>query len=126
MTQREYLLNLCESNPDAVIIGSIGTISYDLTDIPHPNKILIRGAMGAALGCGLGYAWDTDKQVIVVIGDGAFTMCMGAMATIERYKPPNLRIIIINNNSFKSCGSQSTNFFAIQDKIPYEIFCEQE
>ena len=124
--QKEYLSQLCANNPGAIIIGSIGTISYDLTDIPHPNKILIRGAMGAALGCGLGYALNTDKQVIVLIGDGAFTMCLSAMATIEKYKPKNLRIIIIDNGKFASCGGQSTNFAAIQDKIPYEIFCEQE
>ena|SRR3990167_1828549 len=121
MIQRAFLSNLLINNPDAVIIGSIGTISYDLTDIPHKNKILIRGAMGAALGCGLGYALASDKEVIVVIGDGAFTMCLPTMATIEKYKPKNLRIIIINNNQFKSCGGQATNFSAIQDKIHYEI-----
>ena len=99
MTQKTYLSNLLENNQDAVIIGSIGTISYDLTDIPHPNKILLRGAMGSALSVGLGYAMGSDKQVIVIIGDGSFLMKLGHMATIMKYNLPNLKIIVINNGS---------------------------
>ena len=126
MTQTEYISILCKNNPDAVIIGSIGTISYDLKDIPHENKILIKGAMGAVLGCALGYAMNTDKQVIAVIGDGAFLMKMGSLSTILKHKLPNLRVIIINNNAYKSCGGQGTNFSAIQDLIKdyVEIFTE--
>lgn len=117
MTQKEFLSNLLTNNQDAIIIGSIGTISYDLSDIPHPRKILIRGAMGAALGCGLGYALNTDDRVIVVIGDGSFLMKMGSISTILKHNLPNLKIIIINNNAYKSCGGQSTNFCAIKDLI---------
>lgn len=121
MNQREFLTNLCENNKEAVIIGSIGTISYDLKDIEHPNKILIKGAMGAVLGASLGYALSSPKQVIAVIGDGSFLMCMGAMSTILKHKLPNLRVIVLNNNSYKSCGGQSTNFQAIKDLIPFEV-----
>lgn len=112
--QKTYLTNLCKENPNAVIIGSIGTICYDLTDIPHNNKILIRGAMGSVMGIALGYAMNSDKQVICVIGDGSFIMKMGFMATYLKYRPKNLQIIIINNNCFKSCGSQETNFKGIE------------
>lgn len=110
MTQREFLLNLCGENPDAIIVGSIGSISYDLSEIPHANKFLIRGAMGAAMGAGLGIALNTDKQVIVVIGDGSFLMKQGSYTTILAAKLPNLRVIVLNNNCYKSCGGQATNF----------------
>src|SRR3990167_478558 len=115
MTQRNFLSNLCANNKDAIIVGSIGTISYDLKDFEHPNKILIKGAMGAAIGCGLSYALNTNKQVIVVIGDGSFLMKMGSISTVLKHKPVNLKIIIINNNSYKSCGGQGTNFRFIKD-----------
>lgn len=121
MTQKTYLSNLLENNQDAVIIGSIGTISYDLTDIPHPNKILLRGAMGSALSVGLGYAMGSDKQVIVIIGDGSFLMKLGHMATIMKYNLPNLKIIVINNGSFRSCGCQETNFDSIKNLFPVEV-----
>lgn len=122
MTQKEFLSQLCASNPDAVIIGSIGTISYDLSEIEHPNKILLRGAMGAALGCGLGYALSSDKDVIVVIGDGSFLMQMGAMSTIFRYHQQNLRVIVINNRSYRSCGGQATSFDNIAELVPFEVY----
>jgi phosphonopyruvate decarboxylase len=121
MTQKTFLSNLCENNRDAIIVGSIGTISYDLSEIEHPNKILIRGAMGAALGCGLGIALSVDKQVIVVIGDGSFLMKMGSMSTILKHNLPNLKIIVINNNSYRSCGGQNTNFESIKHLVPFEV-----
>ncbi len=119
MEQKRYLEALCANYPKSVIIGSIGSISYDLKDIPHDNKILLKGAMGAALGCGLGYALSTNKQVIVVIGDGSFLMSMGAMSTILKYSPINLRVVIMNNNSYASCGGQKTAFHTIKNCLPW-------
>lgn len=125
MIQANFLSQLLTSNQDAVIVGSIGTISYDLTNIPHPNKILLRGSMGSVLGCSLGYALGTDKQVIAVIGEGSFLMQMGAMSTILKHNLPNLRIIIIQNDCYKSCGGQSNNFKYVKQYVPFEIVsCE--
>jgi len=122
MTQNELLSRLSRENKDAVIVSSLGSISYDLKEIEHPNKILIKGAMGAALSCGLGYAMGSDKEVIVVIGDGAFLMKAGSVATILKHDLKNLRIIVLNNGIYKSCGNQKTNFEAIQDLVPFEIY----
>jgi thiamine pyrophosphate-dependent acetolactate synthase large subunit-like protein len=110
MTQKEFLSSLLKDNQDAIIIGSLGTISYDMKDIPHPNKIMIKGAMGCVMGVGLGYALNTDKRVIVVIGDGSYLMKAGSVATIKRHNPSNLKVIILDNNCYKSCGGQKTNF----------------
>lgn len=110
MEQEDFLLNLLGQNPNAIIVGSLGSIAYDLKKISHKHKILIAGAMGAALGVGLGYALSSKKKVIVVIGDGAFLMKMGAMADILRYNLKNLTIYVMNNNQYKSTGGQPTNF----------------
>jgi len=112
MTQKEYLLRLSRKNKNAIIVGSLGTISKDLEQIKHKNKILVKGAMGCVMGVGLGIALNTRKKVIVVIGDGAFLMKMGSISTILKYKPKNLKIIIINNGCYASCGGQPTNFYA--------------
>lgn len=121
MNQKEFLTNLCRENKDAVIIGSIGTISYDLKEIEHNRKILVKGAMGAVMGIGLGYALNVKRDVIVVIGDGSYLMKMGCTATILRYAPKNLKIIILNNGHFKSCGKQETNFEYVKDLVPFEV-----
>lgn len=123
-TQATFLTNLCENNKDAVIIGSLGTISYDLKEIEHKNKILVKGAMGSVLGIGLGYALGSLKDVIVVIGDGSFLMKMGGWATLLKYKPRNLRIIIIDNESYLSTGGQETNFYPVKGLVNmfFEVF----
>ena len=119
--QKKFISSLSESNPESVIIGSIGSISYDLKDIPHKNKILVKGFMGGVLGIGLGYALGTDKDVIVVIGDGSFVMKMGGWATILKYAPKNLKIYICDNGQYFSCGGQDTMFSTIKDKVPFEV-----
>ena len=122
MTQSAYLLKLCENNKDAVIIGSIGTITYDLKDIEHPNKILVKGAMGSVIGIGLGYALaQPEQKVIVVIGDGSYLMRMGSTATVLKYMPRNLEINIMKNNRYKSCGDQRNNFSSIEHLVPFNI-----
>lgn len=122
MKQREFLTNLCENNKEAIIVSSLGTISYDLKEIDHPNKIIVSGAMGCVMGLGLGISLNTDKEVIVVIGDGSFLMKMGTIATILRYNKGNLRVVILNNGSYKSCGGQSTSFNTLIENvnIPFE------
>lgn len=119
---KEFLSKLCDSNKDAVIVGSIGNISKELSAIDHPNKILIKGAMGAAIAFGVGYALNTDKQVIVVIGDGAFLMRMGSMATALKHQPDNLKIIILKNGCYASCGGQKHYFREVEDIIPKGMF----
>jgi len=119
MTLQSYLSSLCGNNKEAIIVGSLGNISKALKEIEHPNKVLVKGAMGCAMGCGLGMALNTDKQVIVVIGDGSFLMQMGSMSTILKFNLPNLKIIILNNNSYQSCGGQETNFKYVS--VPFEV-----
>jgi phosphonopyruvate decarboxylase len=108
--------------PDAVIIGSLGNISSDLKDIPHQNKILVKGAMGCVMGIGLGYAMNTKKKVFVVIGDGAYLMKAGSAASILHYKPKNLSIVILNNGQYASCGGQETCFGAIKNLVPFPVY----
>ncbi len=121
MTQKDFISNILENNKEAVIVGSLGTISYDLDQIEHPNKLCIRGAMGCAMAVGLGYALSTDKRVIVLIGDGAFLMKMGTMATILKYDLKNLKIYVINNGKHKSTGGQKTNFINVINLVPFEV-----
>lgn len=121
MTQKKFLSELLKNNPKATIVGSLGNISKDLKDIPHANKVLVKGAMGCAMGVGLGIALNIKDKVIVVIGDGSFLMKMGTMADIQAFNLPNLEVIILNNGCYNSCGGQTTNFKALKD-LPFKVY----
>jgi len=112
MTQNEYLSSFLRKHRNAVIIGSLGKISKDLGELDNgKNKIIkVKGGMGCVMGIGLGYALNTRKKVYVLVGDGAFLMKLGSVALLNKYRPSNLEVIILNNNKYNSCGGQSTNF----------------
>jgi phosphonopyruvate decarboxylase len=109
LTQKEFLSNLLRRNPNAVICASLGTISYDLAEIPHRNKILIKGNMGGIMGVALGYALSNKKQILCIVGDGSFLMKMGSVSTIMAYKPKNLKVYIMVNGKYASTGGQKIN-----------------
>lgn len=106
MIQKEFLGELLEKNKQAIIVGSLGTISNDLPD----GAIKVKGAMGCAIAVGLGYALGSKKKVIVVIGEGSLLMKLGSLSTVERYKPKNLEIVVIDNGVYASTGGQENNF----------------
>ena len=65
--------------------------------------------MGCAsmLGFGLALA-RPDLKVIVVDGDGAALMRLGAMATLGAYGPSNLCHLLLDNGMHESTGGQAT------------------
>lgn len=120
MTSKEYLLHFYEKN-NGIIVSSLGNISKIISELNYSDWFPVKGGMGCAMGVGLGIALNTAKQVNVIIGDGAFLMKMGSIATILKYNLPNLKIIILNNNKHASCGGQETNFKYIKNFIPFEV-----
>lgn len=100
---------------DDLVIVSLGKMSREAWEIYKREKYKfgifpVQGIMGGSIGIGLGVALNTKKQVYVLIGDGALLMKLGSLATIARYKPKNLKIIVLNNFCYDSTGGQETAF----------------
>jgi phosphonopyruvate decarboxylase len=94
---------------DAVIAttGHTGRALYGLED--SPNQFYMVGSMGCASSLGLGLAVSQPwRRVIVIDGDGAALMRLGAMATIGYERPRNLIHILLDNEMHESTGGQST------------------
>ena len=94
---------------DAVITttGYTGRALYALED--RPNQFYMVGSMGCVSSLGLGLAVSQPRRrVIVIDGDGAALMRLGAMATIGYERPPNLIHILLDNEMHESTGGQST------------------
>lgn len=95
---------------DAALIattGFTGRALYALGD--HANQLYMAGSMGCAIGVGLGLATvRPDQHVVVIDGDGAVLMRMGALAMVGHERPPNLTHIVLDNAAHDSTGTQAT------------------
>ncbi len=87
--------------------GYTGRELYAAED--RPNHFYLVGAMGCASSLGLGFAMARpDWRAIVIDGDGALFMRMGALSTIGNQQPANLVHVVLDNGAYESTGNQAT------------------
>jgi phosphonopyruvate decarboxylase len=98
------------TRPGDIIVATTGYTGRELYALDdRPNQIYMVGSMGCASSLGLGLALALpDRRIIVLDGDGAALMRLGAMATIGFEKPANLVHILLDNGIHESTGGQST------------------
>jgi len=83
------------------------------------------GSMGHASSVALGIAMETaDRKVVVLDGDSACMMHMGAMTMVSKVNVPNFIHIVLNNGVHESVGGQPSaghliNFTAIAEACGY-------
>ncbi len=110
-TRREVLAAVQRGGraSDALVAttGFTGRSLYALGD--RPNQLYMVGSMGCASSFGLGLALaQPSRRVVVLDGDGAILMRMGALATLGYERPKNLLHIALDNEVHDSTGAQST------------------
>jgi len=96
---------------DALVFGTTGYISRELyARADRPLTFYMQGSMGHALGLGLGAALaQPARRVVVVDGDGAILMHLGAMVTAGEAAPPGLVHVVLDNAAYESTGGQPTS-----------------
>ena len=107
---------------DTVFIATTGFTGRELYEAGDlPNNFYMVGSMGCAAPLGMGLAMARpDLRVIVIDGDGALLMRMGAAAVLAAYAPRNLAHVLLDNNAHDSTGGQRT----ISDRIDFVGFAE--
>jgi phosphonopyruvate decarboxylase len=95
---------------DDLIIATTGYSGRELYAAgDRKNHFYMVGSMGCAIDIGLGLAlMQPNKRVIVIDGDGAILMRLGAMSTVGFMAPENLIHIVLDNGTYESTGSQRT------------------
>ncbi|MGH9356767.1 MAG: thiamine pyrophosphate-dependent enzyme, partial [Terriglobia bacterium] len=91
-------------DPDAIVSSDSGTIatwSARYIEMRDQMQFSLSGSL-ATMANGLPYSIGAavaypGRQVVCVVGDGGFTMLMGEVATLVKYKLP-VKVIIIKNN----------------------------
>ncbi len=91
---------------DRLVVTIMGASAQELYDLGHrENFFYLEHAMGLASSIGLGLAMNLPNEKVVVLdGDGSVLMNLGTLATLARYRPPNLTHIIFDNGSLLSTG----------------------
>lgn len=114
MTADQYACteSVLDVTPDAVAVSNLGVASYVLAAVSDPDRarnVYQWGSMGVTTATGLGLALRSDHQVTVLEGDGSLLMSLGVLATVGRYDPANLTIILWNNGVYGTTGGQETH-----------------
>jgi thiamine pyrophosphate-dependent acetolactate synthase large subunit-like protein len=95
---------------DEPVVASLGHPAYDLYAAgDRPANFYTWGSMGLASSIGLGLALARpDLRVFVLDGDGSLLMNLGSLATIGWTRPPNLVVVVWDNEEYGTTGGQQT------------------
>jgi sulfopyruvate decarboxylase subunit beta len=109
-TRADYYRALADNlPPQALVVTSLGNASYLWAKLHHaPENFYLEDAMGLALPLALGLSIaQPARPVVVVEGDGALLMHMGALVTVGAINPANLTVLIIQNGVHAASGGQA-------------------
>ncbi len=111
LDRRQVVGEFLRDRGDAVVVTGLGSPTYDVAaESPSERNYYLWGAMGGAVMTGLGLALaQPDLQVIVITGDGEALMGMGSLATVGTIKPPNLAILVLDNEHYGKTGMQQSH-----------------
>jgi thiamine pyrophosphate-dependent acetolactate synthase large subunit-like protein len=109
--RRDVLREILRERGDLIVVAGLGSPAYDLAACgDEPLDFPMWGAMGGAAMVGLGLALaQPQRKVMVLTGDGEMLMGLGSLATIAAQHPPNLRILVMDNERFGETGQQRTH-----------------
>ncbi len=94
---------------ETAVVATTGKCGRELFTLADRRQHIYQvGSMGGASGMALGVALNTPRRVVVLDGDGAALMKLGALATIGAHAPANLIHILLDNGVHDSTGGQAT------------------
>jgi phosphonopyruvate decarboxylase len=100
--------------PKDMVVSTTGKTSRELFELRQRRgeeqaDFLTVGSMGHASSIALGAALARpERRLVVLDGDGALLMHLGALALSGALKPPNLVHVLLNNHCHESVGGQPT------------------
>lgn len=93
-----------------VVVSTTGYASRALGRYDRERFFYMQGSMGCATAVALGVARRQPGRTAVVLdGDGALMMRMGALATVGHQSPANLVHLVLDNGGYLSTGGQPSS-----------------
>ena len=133
LRREDAIAHILDAAGDAVIVATTGKTGRELFELreargeDHAHDFLTVGSMGHASALALGIALHhPQRRVVILDGDGAALMHMGALTTIGAAAPKNLVHILLNNEAHESVGGAPTaagsvNLPAVAANVGYHV-----
>lgn len=101
---------ICRRRENQIVVTTMGATREWPRLAQHPLDFhFIPSTMGGGLPLALGMALaQPEREVMVVSGDGALVMSLGALITIADSGVTNLTIVVIENGVYEVTGGQQT------------------
>jgi thiamine pyrophosphate-dependent acetolactate synthase large subunit-like protein len=111
LDRRDAVAAMLRTRGDALVVTGLGSPTWDVAATGEsPLNFYLWGAMGGAAMIGLGLALaQPSRRVIVITGDGELLMGLGSLATIGVARPPNLAIVVLDNERYGETGMQASH-----------------
>ncbi len=133
MSREEAIEVLLNNMPrDTIYAATTGRTTRELFFLrerrkeSRKNDFLNVGSMGHVSSVALGIALEQpQKKIVVLDGDSAAMMHMGAMTMVSKVEAPNFLHVVLNNGAHESVGGQPSggykiDFTAIAEACGYE------
>jgi len=111
LRRRAVVKELLAQRGDTLVVAGLGATAWDVAAAGDtPLNFTLWGAMGGAVPLGLGLALaQPSRRVLVITGDGEMLMGLGSLATVATQRPPNLAIVVLDNERYGETGMQLTH-----------------
>ncbi len=110
MKRFECLTALAPHIGETVVITNIGGVAIEWQHL-HDNDstFYMWHSLGLAtsIAFGMALSWP-DRQFLVFEGDGSLLMNLGGLATVAEKAPPNLTVVVFDNQAHESPGGYPT------------------
>ena len=108
MTRYDAIRVIADALGDEAVIANIGVPSKELHAANDRDlNFYMLGSYTQATPIGLGLALETDKDVVVLDGDGSL-LGTAVLPVVAAQAPENLTIVCLDNGAFGSTGGQPT------------------
>lgn len=123
--RRQVVEMLLKERNGLLVVAGLGSTAWDITAAGDtPLNFPLWGAMGNAAMIGLGLALaQPARRVLVITGDGEMLMGLGSLATIGVQQPPNLSVVVIDNERYGETGMQETHTASGADLAKVALAC---
>lgn len=109
MRRYDCLAALAPLITDELIVTNLARTGFEWHALKHREGNLYTMGMGLVTPLCLGLALALPhRKVIALDGDGSLLLNLGALATVANAAPPNLVVMVFDNQSYASTGGLPT------------------